>query len=95
MGWGPEDRTAVEEHFARLEAATLRGEVIMAGGTTESCHQTFGLEVFEAANEAAARDFMLADPTVVAGVMTAEIHPYEVAGLRGNPSAVDEPGRPR
>jgi uncharacterized protein YciI len=80
--WTPEDRAAVGRHFTRLQAATESGQVILAGRTDEPGHQTFGILVFEATDEAAAREFMLADPTVVAGVMTAELHPYRVALLR-------------
>jgi uncharacterized protein len=44
---------------------------------------TFGVVVFEAADEDAARRFMAADPAVVAGVMTATLHPSSLALLRG------------
>lgn len=41
-----------------------------------------GLLIFEAEHEAAARTFMEVDPAVVAGVMSATLHPYLVALLR-------------
>lgn len=77
--WMPEDNAAVGAHFQRLKAATAAGQVILAGRTNESLDKTFGLVVFTAADEAAAREFMLADPCVIAGVMTAEVHPYALA----------------
>ncbi len=77
--WTPADNDAVSRHFARLAAATKAGQVIFAGRTTEPLDTTFGLVVFEAASEAAARQFMEADPAVVAGVMSATLHPYALA----------------
>jgi hypothetical protein len=38
--------------------------------------------VFEAENEENAKHFMQTDPTIVAGVMSATLHPYSVALLR-------------
>ena len=55
------------------------GQVIFAGKTTEPLDTTFGLVVFEAESEAAARQFMESDPAVVAGVMSATLHPYALA----------------
>jgi uncharacterized protein YciI len=37
--------------------------------------------IFEAESEDAARAFMQADPAIVAGVMTATMHPYSAALL--------------
>ena len=77
--WSEKDKAATSRHFERLKKATADGKVILAGRTTEQLDKTFGLVVFEAENEKAARDFMEADPAVVAGVMTATLHPYAVA----------------
>ena len=54
----------------------------MAGRTLEDNDKTFGIVVFEAENGDDARAFMASDPTIVAGVMTFELHPYRVAVLR-------------
>lgn len=80
--WTDADKAAVGRHFAQLQAATKEGRVILAGRTAEPGAKTFGLVIFEAPDEAAARAFMTSDPAVVAGVMTAELHPYQVALLR-------------
>lgn len=77
--WSDKDKAATSRHFERLKKATADGKVILAGRTTEQLDKTFGLVVFEAENETAARAFMEADPAVVAGVMTATLHPYSVA----------------
>lgn len=47
--------------------------------------KTFGIVVFEAKDQEAALGFMNGDPAVVAGVMTAELHPFSVALARKNP----------
>ena len=80
--WTDADNKAVDDHFARLQQATQAGTVILAGRTAEPLDKTFGLVVFEAKDEAEARRFMDSDPAVVAGVMTATLHPYSVALLR-------------
>ena len=80
--WTPADNTAVTRHFERLQRATQQGKVLLAGRTAEPLNVTFGIVVFEAADDTAAREFMLGDPAVVAGVMTAELHPYAVALMR-------------
>ena len=77
--WTKADLDAVGDHFKRLKAGTETGQVLLAGRTNEPGEKTFGLIVFTAPDEAAARAFMAADPCVVAGVMTAELHPYTVA----------------
>jgi len=77
--WTDPDKTAVERHFNRLKDAMNTGQVILAGRTPESGAKTFGIVIFEAANNEAARDFMNGDPAVVAGIMTAELHPFGVA----------------
>ena len=82
QAWTDADKAAVGRHFARLQAATKAGQVILAGRTTEPGDKTFGLVIFEAVDDAAARDFMNSDPSVVEKVMTAELHPYAVALLR-------------
>jgi len=79
--WTKEDNAAVGAHFNRLKAAVADGKVLLAGRTTEPLDQTMGLIIFSAADEAAAREFMNADPCVTAGVMTATLHPYGLALL--------------
>jgi uncharacterized protein YciI len=77
--WSEKDKLATSKHFERLKQATDKGQVIMAGRTSEALDKTFGLVIFEAESEAAARKFMQEDPAVQAGVMTATLHPYSVA----------------
>ncbi len=77
--WTQADNDAVSRHFTRLADGVKAGKVIFAGKTTEPLDTTFGLVVFEAESEAAARQFMESDPAVVAGVMSATLHPYALA----------------
>ncbi|WP_426103735.1 YciI family protein [Massilia sp. TSP1-1-2] len=77
--WSDKEKAAAARHFERLKKATAEGKVILAGRTTEALDKTFGLVIFEADSEAAAKAFMEGDPAVMAGVMTATLHPYSVA----------------
>jgi uncharacterized protein len=77
--WTPKENDAVARHFARLSQATDAKRVIFAGKTSEPLSQTFGLVVFEAENEEAARQFMSTDPAIQVGVMSATLHPYVLA----------------
>jgi uncharacterized protein YciI len=79
--WTAADLQAVEDHFKRLEAAAAAGKVLVAGRSKEPDDQTFGIVVFEAANDADAKRFMETDPCLVHGVMTADLHPFAVALL--------------
>lgn len=83
QAWTDAERATVGAHFQRLKEATDRGQVILAGRTEEPLNTTIGLVVFSASDEAAAREFMNRDPCVVAGVMTATLHPYSLALLKG------------
>ena len=77
--WTKEDNMALSRHFARFEHAIETCELILAGRTKEPGDKTFGIAIFEARDDAAARAFMESDPAVVAGLMTAELHPFAVA----------------
>jgi uncharacterized protein len=83
--WTKEDNAALERHFARFQEATESGQLILAGRTREPGDKTFGIAIFEASDEDAARKFMQEDPAVAGGLMTAELHPFAVALQRKNP----------
>jgi uncharacterized protein YciI len=84
--WTDADKATGSQHFAHLTAATKAGQVILAGRTMEPGARTFGLVIFEAADETVARAFMNSDPAVVNQIMTAELHPYQVALQRKPPA---------
>jgi uncharacterized protein len=77
--WTEADQAAMQGHIAHLKAATDHGQLVLAGRTLEPGDQTFGLVVFHAPDEENARAFMAADPAVTRGIMTAELHPYQIA----------------
>ena len=81
--WTDADHAAIGRHFAYLQAAAERGQLILAGRTAEPLDRTAGLAIFEAADEAAARTFMASDPALAEKIMTTELHPYRVAVLGG------------
>jgi uncharacterized protein len=83
--WTKEDEMALSRHFARFKHAIETGELILAGRTSEPGDKTFGIAIFEASNETAARKFMESDPAVVAGLMTAELHSFSIALQRKTP----------
>jgi uncharacterized protein len=83
--WTREDNAVLERHFARLQEAAKSGQLILAGRTKEPGDKTFGIAIFKASDEAAARAFMQADPAVSAGLMTAELRPFAVALEHTNP----------
>jgi uncharacterized protein YciI len=83
--WTEQDKAAVDRHLNHFKEAIQSGQLILAGRTRETGDKTFGIAIFEAADETAARKFMDADPAVVAGVMTAELHAFAVVLQRKNP----------
>jgi uncharacterized protein len=83
--WTKDDNAVLERHFARFQQATKAGQLILAGRTSEPGNKTFGIAIFEAPDEDAARKFMQEDPAVAGGLMTAELHPFSVALQRKNP----------
>ena len=85
--WTAEDNAVLGRHFNRFKDAIKSGQLILAGRTNEPGDKTFGIAIFEAPDEAAARKFMEEDPTVAGGLMTAELHPFSVALQRNAPDA--------
>ena len=83
--WTKEDNAALARHFTRFQEATRSGQLILAGRTSEPGDKAFGIAIFEAPDEDAARKFMQEDPAVAGGLMTAELHPFAVALQRKNP----------
>ena len=83
--WTDEDKKVLQRHFVRFQEAIKAAKLILAGRTSESGDKTFGIAIFEAKDEAAARKFMEEDPAVAGGLMTAELHPFTVALEHKNP----------
>jgi uncharacterized protein len=75
----PEESAAMRDHFAYLEGRLAEGTLVLAG---PSLQPLFGIVVFEAPDEDAARAVMEADPAVSRGVQSAKLHPFRLALLR-------------
>jgi uncharacterized protein YciI len=69
------------EHFARLQRLLADGQLILAGPTLGSINT--GLCVFEAPDEAAARQVMAEDPVIQGGFARGELRPFRISLLRG------------
>lgn len=84
--WTTHEEHLVDVHFQRLQSDSANGKVILAGRTINSDPTQFGVVIFEAASDDGARDYMITDPAVAAGVMCAELFPFRVALPCKNPS---------
>lgn len=73
------EQARVEEHFKYLEALLEDGILILAGRTVNTDPSAFGIVVFRAESDQAARQIMQSDPAVSSSVMRAELFPYRVA----------------
>jgi uncharacterized protein YciI len=78
----PEEDEIVGRHFDHLKALNEQGVMILVGRTLNTDDTTFGIVIFEAEDESAARQIMESDPAVIGGVMTAALYPYRVALMR-------------
>ena len=81
-GSTPEERDTVSRHFAYFKDLTEKGVMILMGRTQNNDESTFGIAVFEAEDESAARQIMENDPAILGGVMTATLYPYKIALMR-------------
>ena len=78
----PEEAETVSRHFAYLSDLTDKGVMILMGRTQNNDEHTFGIAIFEAEDESAARRIMENDPAVAGGVMRATLYPYKIALMR-------------
>jgi uncharacterized protein YciI len=75
------EQAAWAEHFGRLQRLLADGQLILAGPTLGSINT--GLCVFEAPDEAAARQVMAEDPVIQGGFARGELRPFRISLLRG------------
>ena len=81
-GMTAEEEQILGAHVTYLAEQTEAGVVVLAGRTQVADESSFGLVIFEAETEAAARAFMADDPGVQRGLMRAELFPYRIAFRR-------------
>lgn len=75
-----EEMAIMGEHFGYLQSLLADGTLTLAGPALDA---SFGIVVFDAEDEEAARAVMNGDPSVAKGVMNATLHPYRTSLLRG------------
>lgn len=77
---GPTDEESqiLTRHLEYLEDLAQRGVVELAGRTQNNDETSFGIVIFRAENEDAARALMHDDPAVRHGIMRATLFPYKV-----------------
>jgi len=80
--WTEADNQAVGRHFAKLQELQKQGKLILAGRTTVK--ESMGVVILEVESEAEARKIMDADDAVKAGIMSAEVLPFQTALMKGN-----------
>lgn len=76
-----EERAVWGVHFERLQRLLADGVLIMAGPTLGPVNT--GIAVFEAPDETAAQQIMMADPVIAGGFAHGELRPFRVSLLRG------------
>jgi uncharacterized protein YndB with AHSA1/START domain/uncharacterized protein YciI len=71
-----DETEALARHFAYLQGLVSAGKVVLAGPATDG---SLGLVVFPHASEAEERELASEDPSVLAGVMAAEVKPFRMS----------------
>ncbi|MBZ0278949.1 MAG: YciI family protein [Anaerolineae bacterium] len=78
-GATPEESAIVSAHFHYLQDLTAKGVVLLAGRTQNTDLSSFGIIIFQAESDEAARQIMHDDPAVQNRVFRAELFPYRIA----------------
>jgi uncharacterized protein YciI len=71
-----EERAVWTLHFERFERALADGTLILVGPTLGSINT--GIAIFEAPDEATARQIMDEDPVIAGGFARGELRPFRV-----------------
>lgn len=83
--WTEETREIVSQHFNYLKSLHEKGVMKLVGKTAyDVTHDdNRGFAIFEANSVEKANDIMNSDPCIVKGVMTAKLHPFNIALYNG------------
>ena len=73
------ENEVIESHFAYLSDLKDKGVVKLAGRTINTDASGFGVTIFEAEDEEAARLIMANDPAVKENVLAAKLFPFRIA----------------
>jgi uncharacterized protein YciI len=74
-----EESAVAQEHFNYLKDLNSKGIIILAGRTLNTDETPFGIVIFHAESEAAAKKIMEGDPGVRKGIFHADLFPFRVA----------------
>ncbi|MEA2572704.1 MAG: uncharacterized protein QOH93_2 [Chloroflexia bacterium] len=74
-----EEIEVMGRHFLYLKSLVDQKKAFMAGPCLDTA---FGIFIYEADSEEEARSIMENDPSVIAGVMSAELHEFRVSLLQ-------------
>ncbi|HEX8250221.1 MAG TPA: serine hydrolase [Pyrinomonadaceae bacterium] len=80
--WTEADNQAVGRHFTKLQQLQKDGKLILAGRTL--IKESMGVVILEVESEAEARQIMETDDAVKAGIMSAEVLPFQTALIKAN-----------
>lgn len=80
--WTQSDNEAVGKHFAKLQKLQKEGKLILAGRTLVK--ESMGVIILEAESEAEARKVMEDDDAIKAGIMSAELLPFQTSLIKNN-----------
>lgn len=76
-----EEQDAMGRHFLYLKGLVEQKKALLAGPCLDAA---FGIVIYEADSAEEARRIMENDPSVIAGVMAAEMHEFRVSLLQRN-----------
>jgi uncharacterized protein YciI len=80
----PQEEEVMAEHFGYLKRLLAEGRLVFAGPCLDGA---FGVVVLEVEAEETAFQLMMEDPSVRAGVMAPELHPFRLSLPRRQPTA--------
>jgi len=80
----PQEEAVMAEHFGYLKRLLAEGRLVFAGPCLDGA---FGVVVLEVEAEETAFQLMMEDPSVRAGVMAPELHPFRLSLPRRQPTA--------
>jgi uncharacterized protein len=81
LSQGPtaDEEAVIAEHFEYLMRLAEEGTLILAGRTLNTDRSSFGIVLLDSESEEKARELMMEDPAVTAGVFTAELFPFRIS----------------
>lgn len=76
--WTEKDKIATSAHLDYMEYLNSTGKLVLAGKTLNEDTSSFGMVILKVDTEKQAIEIMENDPPVKAGILEAELLPYEV-----------------